>query len=116
MKYEGQSIQCLQLDDGIVELKFDLKDDSVNKFNKPTLKELREAVNQIKKDSSIRGLLMTSGKDVFVVGADVTEFLSHFKKPKEELVGWVNEVNGIFSDIEDLGFPSVCAINGFALG
>ncbi len=116
MKYEGQAIRCTQLNDGIIELNFNLKDDSVNKFNTQTLKELREAITQIKKDSSIRGLLMTSGKDVFIVGADVTEFQSHFKKPEAEMVQWLTEVNRTFSDIEDLDYPSVCAINGFALG
>ena len=42
MKFEGHSIQCSMLDDGIAELRFDLKDDSVNKFNKATLAELGE--------------------------------------------------------------------------
>ena len=116
MKFEGQAIHCSSLPGNLVELRFDLKDDSVNKFNAHTLKELREAVNQIKADSSIQGLLMTSGKDCFIVGADVTEFLSHFGRSEEELASWLKQVNAIFSDIEDLNFPTVSAINGFALG
>jgi 3-hydroxyacyl-CoA dehydrogenase/enoyl-CoA hydratase/3-hydroxybutyryl-CoA epimerase/enoyl-CoA isomerase len=59
---------------------------------------------------------MTSGKDVFIVGADVTEFLGHFAQPEATLASWIREVNAIFSDIEDLPCPSVVAINGFALG
>ena len=43
MKYAGQAIQCLPLDEGFVELRFDLQGDSVNKFNALTVKELREA-------------------------------------------------------------------------
>ncbi|MBC7692095.1 MAG: hypothetical protein H7222_10015, partial [Methylotenera sp.] len=70
MKYEGQTIQCSQLDAGIVELTFNAKDDPVNKFNGATLNELREAVTLLKADTSLRGLLLTSGKDVFIVGAD----------------------------------------------
>ncbi|MGK5089435.1 fatty acid oxidation complex subunit alpha FadB [Bdellovibrionota bacterium FG-2] len=116
MKYEGKAIQCSMLDGGIAELKFDLKDDSVNKFNTLTLKELREAVDQIKADKSIRGLLVTSAKDCFVVGADVMEFLDHFKKSETELVGWLKWVDQLFSDIEDLDYPTVTAINGVALG
>ncbi|MBC7692375.1 MAG: fatty acid oxidation complex subunit alpha FadB [Methylotenera sp.] len=116
MKYEGQTIQCSQLDAGIVELTFNAKDDSVNKFNAATLNELREAVTLLKAETSLRGLLLTSGKDVFIVGADITEFLTHFKKPNAELETWLGQVNQIFSDIEDLNCPSVCAINGFALG
>lgn len=116
MKFEGQAIHCSMLDGNIVELRFDLKDDSVNKFNAFTLNELREAVNQIKSDSSIQGLVMTSGKDCFIVGADVTEFLSHFGKTEEELTFWLKKTNELFSDIEDLNIPTVSAINGFALG
>jgi 3-hydroxyacyl-CoA dehydrogenase / enoyl-CoA hydratase / 3-hydroxybutyryl-CoA epimerase / enoyl-CoA isomerase len=116
MKYDGQAIQCSQLDGGIVEIKFDLKEDSVNKFNALTLKELHAVVAQIKADPSVKGLLLTSGKDVFFVGADVTEFLTHFKKPEAELAAWLTEVNRTFSDIEDLNYPTVSAINGVAVG
>jgi 3-hydroxyacyl-CoA dehydrogenase/enoyl-CoA hydratase/3-hydroxybutyryl-CoA epimerase/enoyl-CoA isomerase len=116
MKYDGQAIQCIQLEDGIVELKFDLKEDSVNKFNAFMLKELRTVMTQIKSDSSVKGLLLTSGKDVFFVGADVTEFLSHFKKSDAEMTAWLTDINRTFSDVEDLNYPTVCAINGVAVG
>lgn len=116
MKFEGQAIQCSMLEGSIAELKFDLKEDSVNKFNALTLKELREAVDRIKADSSIKGLLITSGKDVFIVGADVTEFLEHFKKSDHEMKQWLLHVDQMFSEVEDLPYPSVVAINGFCLG
>ena len=123
--YEGQCIQYVlhslsQLQDGkIAEIKLDLKGDSVNKFNAPTLKELREVVSRIQGELStqkIKGVLMTSGKDVFVVGADVTEFLTHFKKTTAELTQWLLDADKIFNDIEDLPIPSLVAINGICLG
>ena len=83
MKYAGQAIQCLPLDEGLVELRFDLQGDSVNKFNALTVKELREAVDLLKAEKGLKGVLLTSGKEVFIVGADVTEFLTLFKKPPE---------------------------------
>lgn len=116
MKYEGQAIQCSQRENGIVELTFDLKGDSVNKFNTTALKELREAVTLLQNDSSLQGLLITSGKDVFIVGADITEFTAHFRGPQSEMADWLRQINQTFSDIEDLNCPTVCAINGFALG
>ena len=85
MKYEGQAIQTLPLDGGFVELRFDLKGDSVNKFNALTIGELKEVVEGLARRRPPKGLLVTSGKDVFIVGADVTEFLGHFKKSEEEL-------------------------------
>jgi 3-hydroxyacyl-CoA dehydrogenase / enoyl-CoA hydratase / 3-hydroxybutyryl-CoA epimerase / enoyl-CoA isomerase len=116
MKFEGQAVHCSMLEGNIVELQFNLKDDSVNKFNAQTLKELREAVSMIQAHSNIEGLLITSGKDCFIVGADVTEFLGHFQRSEDDLKAWLKDTNDLFSAIEDLNCPSVTAINGFALG
>jgi len=116
MIYEGKAITVKALESGIVELKFDLKGESVNKFNRLTLNELRQSVDAIKADGSIKGVIVTSGKDVFIVGADITEFVDNFKLPDEELVAGNLEANKIFSDFEDLNVPTVVAINGIALG
>jgi len=114
--YQGQSIQVRKLEGDIAELCFDSKTDSVNKFDARTVNELREAVAAIQADSSVKGLVVTSGKDVFIVGADITEFGKSFQQPEEEIVKWSVEANKVFSSVEDLPFPSVTAINGIALG
>ncbi len=116
MRFEGRSIQYSLLDGGIAELRFDLQGDSVNKFNQATLKELAEVVSLIKAQPGVKGLLVTSGKDCFIVGADVTEFLEFFKSSEDELVASILEVHKLFSAIEDFEFPTVTAINGYALG
>ncbi|MGK5083896.1 fatty acid oxidation complex subunit alpha FadB [Bdellovibrionota bacterium FG-1] len=116
--FEGQAVktQLISGENGIAELQFNLKDDSVNKFNALTLRELREAITSLKSAEGIQGLLVTSAKDVFIVGADVTEFLGYFKQTEEQLASWLKEVNQTFSDVEDFSFPTVTAINGFAFG
>ncbi|KHL68574.1 fatty acid oxidation complex subunit alpha FadB [Pseudomonas flexibilis] len=116
MIYEGKAITVKALEGGIVELNFDLKGESVNKFNRLTLNELRQAVDSIKADASVKGVIVTSGKDVFIVGADITEFVDNFKLPEAELVAGNLEANKIFNDFEDLAVPTVVAINGIALG
>src|SRR5262245_26769731 len=116
MIYQGKAITVKALESGIVELKFDLEGESVNKFNRLTLNELRQAVDAIKADSSVKGVVVTSGKDVFIVGADITEFVETFKLPDEELAAGSLEANRIFCDFEDLEVPTVAAINGTALG
>ncbi len=116
MIYEGKAITVKALESGIVELKFDLKGESVNKFNRLTLNELRQAVDAIKADASVKGVIVSSGKDVFIVGADITEFVDNFKMADEELVAGNLDANKIFSDFEDLNVPTVAAINGIALG
>jgi 3-hydroxyacyl-CoA dehydrogenase/enoyl-CoA hydratase/3-hydroxybutyryl-CoA epimerase/enoyl-CoA isomerase len=116
MSYEGPAVKVLPLDGGLVELRFDLQGESVNKFNAATLAELKEAVADVRGRAGLRGLLVTSGKEVFCVGADVTEFLLHFQKSEEELARWLLDTDALFSAIEDLDAPSVVAINGIALG
>ena len=116
MIYEGKAITVKALESGIVELNFDLKGESVNKFNRLTLSELRQAVDAIKADASVKGVIVSSGKDVFIVGADITEFVDNFKMADEELVAGNLDANKIFSDFEDLAVPTVVAINGIALG
>ncbi|MDI3375486.1 fatty acid oxidation complex subunit alpha FadB [Pseudomonas sp. V104_6] len=116
MIYEGKAITVKALESGIVELKFDLKGESVNKFNRLTLSELRQAVDAIQTDASVKGVIVSSGKDVFIVGADITEFVDNFKLPEAELVAGSLEANHIFNAFEDLQVPTVAAINGIALG
>ncbi|MBD1553225.1 fatty acid oxidation complex subunit alpha FadB [Pseudomonas typographi] len=116
MIYEGKAITLEALEAGIVELKFDLKGESVNKFNRLALEELRHAVDTLKGHAGLAGVLVTSGKDVFIVGADITEFVDNFRLPDDQLLAANLEVNRIFSDFEDLPVPTVAAINGIALG
>ena len=116
MIYEGNAITVKPLQDGIVELNFDLQGESVNKFNRQTVEELGAAAQALAADKSIKGMIVTSSKSVFIVGADITEFTDMFKLPEEEIAGWCVKSNKAFCAIEDLPFPTVTAINGIALG
>jgi len=116
MIYEGKAITVTMIEGGIAELKFDLQGDSVNKFNRVTLEDLKASVAAIQGNSDVKGVLVTSGKDVFIVGADITEFGEAFKQSEEEIAAWGLEANQIFSAIEDLPVPTLTAINGIALG
>lgn len=114
MTFEGQAVQVLPLDGGFVELRFDLESESVNKLNALTMGELAQALAAVPSDA--RGLLVTSGKDVFIVGADVTEFVRLFGRPEDEIASFLRNGQELFSRLEDLELPSVAAINGVALG
>jgi len=116
MIYEGQSLQYQMLDNGIAEVIFDNKNESVNKFDNATLNEWKEVIELLNKQDGVRGAIATSPKPVFIVGADITEFLKMFAEPREQMVNWCTQAGAIFSGFEDLPFPTVCAINGFALG
>lgn len=116
MIYEGQAITVSALDNGLAEVQFDLKGESVNKFDRRTLQEFREVVDRLKADNQLKGVLVTSAKNFFIVGADITEFVASFQEPEESIYDYVQQVNSIFNDFEDLPVPTVVAINGTALG
>ena len=116
MIYEGKAITVKLLEDGIAELNFDLQGESVNKFNRDTLEDLKASVEALQGNSDVKGLIVTSGKDCFIVGADITEFGDNFKQEDSVIIEWILEANKIFNGVEDLPFPTVTAINGIALG
>lgn len=116
MIYSGSAISVSQLSDGIAELKFDLANESVNKFDRATLGELAAATDAIKADKNVKGVVVTSGKGVFIVGADITEFGDLFSNGEAQVAEWVVNANKVFAAFEDLDLPKVVAINGFALG
>lgn len=114
--YEGQSLSLKMLTDGIVELRFDRQGESVNKFDRSTVQELEFAVTRIRATADIRGVLVTSGKDVFIVGADIFEFKALFELAEPDIAAHIAHQNQAFTGFEDLPVPTVVAINGIALG
>jgi 3-hydroxyacyl-CoA dehydrogenase / enoyl-CoA hydratase / 3-hydroxybutyryl-CoA epimerase / enoyl-CoA isomerase len=115
MIYSGKALSVDVLPSGIANLVFDLEGSSVNKFDQDTLRELQQAVAALK-DADVLGLVLSSAKSTFIVGADITEFTAKFSEGEQQVHAWLVEVNRIFSDLEDLPFPTVAAINGIALG
>ncbi|AXF25522.1 fatty acid oxidation complex subunit alpha FadB [Burkholderia pyrrocinia] len=115
--FQGQSLRVSPLgDNGIFELCFDRQGESINKFDRRTIDELRQANQYLLNQASLRGVLVTSAKDVFIVGADITEFGAKFAQPAAAIAADVAGSNEAFIQFEDLPVPSVVAINGFALG
>lgn len=114
--FKGQSIQVRALGDGYVELCFDREGDAINKLDSRTVDELRRATAEIAGVAGLQGVLVTSAKNVFIVGADITEFGEMFKLPVPELAAHNARSNEVFNAFEDLPVPTVVALNGFALG
>ena len=116
MIYQSEQLSIERLEGDIAELKFDLQGESVNKFDNATVTSLSAGLDALDAESGIKGLLVTSGKPVFIVGADITEFTSLFGAGKEEIKPFTSANNKNFNRIASLPYPSAVAINGFAMG
>jgi len=116
MIYQSDALTVKRLDGDIAELNFDLQGESVNKFDQMTVSALTAALDALEAESGIKGLLFTSGKPVFIVGADITEFTSMFGAGEDEIKPFTGTNNANFNRLQSLPYPSCVAINGFAMG
>ncbi|MEM1155140.1 MAG: enoyl-CoA hydratase-related protein, partial [Pseudomonadota bacterium] len=116
MIYQSDALSVKRLDGDIAELNFDSQGESVNKFDRQTVASLTEALDALEAESGIKGLLVTSSKGVFIVGADITEFTSLFGATKEDIKPFTGVNNVNFNRIQNLPYASCVAINGAAMG
>ena len=86
----------------------------LNALNLATLDELRRVILDLKKDDSVRAVILTgSGEKAFVAGADVNELAV-----QTPIAGREHALSGqhVLDLIENMGKPVIAAINGYALG
>src|SRR5579872_6538546 len=86
----------------------------LNALNRKTVEELRDALVDAREDGAVRVVILTgAGEKSFVAGADIGELAQRTPVAGKDfsLFG-----QGVFRLLETLGKPSICAINGFALG
>ncbi|MBE0457312.1 fatty acid oxidation complex subunit alpha FadB [Pseudoalteromonas prydzensis] len=115
MLYKSDSFEVAFIKDNIAEFKFCVAG-SVNTLSQQTLKDCASALKELAANTDIKGMIFTSDKDHFIIGADIFEFLPTFTKPEAELVTWIKDATDVFDALEDLPFPTLSAINGLALG
>jgi enoyl-CoA hydratase len=99
--------------DGIAYVTFN-RPKVLNALNRKTVEELQLVLVDARDDASVRVLILTgSGEKAFVAGADINELAQQTPVNGKEfsLFG-----QGVFHLLETMGKPSICAINGFALG
>lgn len=114
MIYQGDSIRVDFIEDGFAELQFAAAG-SVNKFDQKTLQEFSDALTALANTDGLRGVIVTSSKPTFIVGADITEFTTLFADLEQTKV-WVAKASRVFDQLEDLPVPTAAAVAGFALG
>ena len=86
----------------------------LNALNRKTIEELQQVLLDAREDSEVRVLILTgSGEKAFVAGADIHELAQQTPVNGKEFSIFGQ---GVFHLLETIGKPSICAINGFALG
>jgi 3-hydroxyacyl-CoA dehydrogenase/enoyl-CoA hydratase/3-hydroxybutyryl-CoA epimerase len=99
---------------GICWLCFDRQDAGANTLSAETMAELNGVLDGLATQDA-RGLVVHSGKESgFVAGADINEFPS--LDSEERAFQLTRQGQMILDRIEQLPFPSVAVLNGFALG
>ncbi|TKB14388.1 MAG: 3-hydroxyacyl-CoA dehydrogenase [Mesorhizobium sp.] len=113
--------------DGIALITWDMPGRSMNVFTEEAMHELNSIVDKVAGDAAIKGAVITSGKDSFSGGADITmlqKMLATFAVDKEKdlekatkaLFDNAGYMTGLFRKIETCGKPWVSAINGTCMG
>src|SRR5216117_3033623 len=101
--------------DGICILTFDRPESGANIFDAATMDNLREHVDAIEKDASIKGVIVTSAKkSIFIAGADLKTLLKQAQTG--ELRGFIAEGQRIFNRLAALKVPTCAAIHGACAG
>lgn len=113
--YTGEKLSLTKIENEFLELNFNSAEGSVNKLDKQTLDELHHALT-IAQQQKVAGLILTSSKKAFIVGADITQFKQMFDASEDQFLTSARHINDMMSCIEDMPFPTVVAINGYALG
>ena len=85
---------------------------TLNALNSTILGELERFVDSLDSDT-VRVLVITGEGKAFVAGADISE-MAHLSEPEGFAFGQCGA--RVFKKIEDLPFPVIAAVNGFALG
>jgi len=114
--------------DGIALITWDMADRSMNVITTGVIEELGALVDKVSADPAIKGVVVTSGKDAFCGGADLTMlegmgamFANLVRTNGEEAAAAFvfeesRKLSQVYRRIETCGKPWVCALNGTAMG
>jgi 3-hydroxyacyl-CoA dehydrogenase/enoyl-CoA hydratase/3-hydroxybutyryl-CoA epimerase len=114
--------------DGIALITWDMPGRSMNVITMDAIAELSKLVEQVATDATIKGAVITSAKEAFCGGADLTMlermaaiYVDMIKSKGEEAAAAMvydesRKLSLLYRRLETCGKPWVCALNGTTMG
>ncbi len=112
---DNTSAFSLEIDaDGIGLVTIDMPGRAMNVLNPTLVEPFAGLVEQLETDNNLKGLVITSAKSTFIVGADIDQLTQI--TTAEEAYKLCEDLKGMLRRMEKCGKPVVAALNGTALG
>ena len=87
--------------------------DKLNALNDATMEELGRAIDELRADDGVAGIILTGAGRAFVAGADIGELQA---KSPADAYALARRGQEVFRRFETSPKPVIAAVNGFALG
>lgn len=100
--------------DGIATIAWNVTNRPMNVMNAESIAAFEQAMDKALGDAAVTGIVVTSARKEFIVGADLSGFAG--MDSVEALAGFVGGLHALMRRMEKGGKPIVAAINGHALG
>lgn len=112
MDSQTDVLKTIKLDNGLLSITLS-RPDALNALNATLLEHLLDTFLAAKEDNSIKALLITGTGKAFCAGADINQLA---QVNAQGGIKFAQYGQHVFRVLEQLGKPSLAAINGFALG
>ena len=87
--------------------------EALNALNRTVITELEQVVTELENDGTVRAMILTGEGRSFVAGADIGE---QYPLDLDGGRRWGQRGSALSRRMERLEFPTIAAVNGFALG
>ncbi|WP_338126456.1 enoyl-CoA hydratase/isomerase family protein [Thalassolituus oleivorans] len=102
-------------DQGIVVLTWNDQSAPVNSLAQAAVAGFAEVLESLLVNDAVKGIVLTSGKSDFIVGANLHEIQTMPQDPAT-IMGFIRKLHVLMRRMETAGKPVVAALNGTALG